>query len=246
MALPSWILISAGGRRSQRPGPSPTLGSLGPSHQWRHKSRVSLRGPPCALGVSDIPYGEVRNMVSSTSGWICRWPCMPLWLAGPPPPTWNNHSVGRGGKWRRKERRVFGQYGGVPVRWPRCRTPDMAPNKVLAMVRLIFLGFSGLRMGMRNSNTLRSLRFRQFPRWKPSFGSGSAPNFPANNPFWRPAHPSPLPFGNSYTLTHVFGVQLSVFFLIVRIYWFPISNLNSLKYLSLRGSKIWQAIPCNP
>jgi hypothetical protein len=50
-----------GWRRSQRPGPSPTLGSLGPSHHWRHKSRVSLRGPPCALGVSGIPYGEVRD-----------------------------------------------------------------------------------------------------------------------------------------------------------------------------------------
>jgi hypothetical protein len=50
-----------GGRRSQRPGPSPTLVSLGPSHHRRHKSRVSLRGPPCALGVSGIPYGEVRD-----------------------------------------------------------------------------------------------------------------------------------------------------------------------------------------
>jgi hypothetical protein len=51
-----------GGRRSQRPGPSPTLGSLRPSHHRRHKSRVSLRGPPCALGVSGIPYGEVRDI----------------------------------------------------------------------------------------------------------------------------------------------------------------------------------------
>ena len=50
-----------GGRRSQRPGPSPTLGSLGPSHHRRHKSGVSLRGPPCAQGVSGIPYGEVRD-----------------------------------------------------------------------------------------------------------------------------------------------------------------------------------------
>jgi hypothetical protein len=32
-----------------------------PSHHRRHKSRVSLRGPPCALGVSGIPYGEVRD-----------------------------------------------------------------------------------------------------------------------------------------------------------------------------------------
>jgi hypothetical protein len=50
-----------GGRCSQRPGPSPTLGSLGPSHHRRQKSRVSLRGPPCAHGVLDILFREVRN-----------------------------------------------------------------------------------------------------------------------------------------------------------------------------------------
>src|SRR6202048_4199486 len=61
MALPLCILVSVVGRRSQRPGPSPTLGSLGPSHQRRHKSRVSLRGPPCAHGVSGTPHGEVRD-----------------------------------------------------------------------------------------------------------------------------------------------------------------------------------------
>jgi hypothetical protein len=54
-------LVPVGGRRSQRPGPSPTLGSLRPSHHRRHKSRVSLRGPPCAFGVSNIPFGEVRD-----------------------------------------------------------------------------------------------------------------------------------------------------------------------------------------
>ena len=43
------------------PGPSPTLGSLGPSHQWCHKSRASLRGPPCAHGVAGTPQGEVRD-----------------------------------------------------------------------------------------------------------------------------------------------------------------------------------------
>src|ERR1700737_2800654 len=61
MALPSCLLVSVGGRRSQRPGPSPTLGSLGPSHQRRHKSRVSLRGPPCAHGVSGTPHGELHD-----------------------------------------------------------------------------------------------------------------------------------------------------------------------------------------
>ena len=61
MALPLCLLVSVGGRRSLRPGPSSTLGSLGPSHQWRHKSRVSLHGPPCAHGVSGTTHGEVRN-----------------------------------------------------------------------------------------------------------------------------------------------------------------------------------------
>jgi hypothetical protein len=51
-----------GWRRSKRPGPSPTLESLGPSHQWRHKPRVSLRGPRYAHGVEGTPHGEVRDM----------------------------------------------------------------------------------------------------------------------------------------------------------------------------------------
>src|ERR1700738_3181098 len=67
MALPSCLLVSVGGRRSQRPGPSPTLGSLGPSHQRRYKSRVSLRGPPCAHGVLSTPHGEVRDTAGSES-----------------------------------------------------------------------------------------------------------------------------------------------------------------------------------
>jgi hypothetical protein len=50
-----------GGRRSQRQGPSPALGSLGPSHHRRHKSRVSLQGRPCAHDVLDIPLREVRD-----------------------------------------------------------------------------------------------------------------------------------------------------------------------------------------
>src|SRR5579872_3821578 len=74
MASPSCLLISVGGRRSQRPEPSPTLGSLGPSHQRRHKSRVSLRGPPCAQGVSGTPYGEVRDTVA----FLTHWPPSPL------------------------------------------------------------------------------------------------------------------------------------------------------------------------
>ena len=36
--------------------------SLGPYHQRRHKSRVSLQGPPCARGVSGTPHGEVRDI----------------------------------------------------------------------------------------------------------------------------------------------------------------------------------------
>ena len=42
-------------------GPSLTLGLLGPSHQWYHKSQASLRGPPCAHGVAGTPQGEVRD-----------------------------------------------------------------------------------------------------------------------------------------------------------------------------------------
>ena len=57
------ILVSVGGKRSQRAGPSPTLGSLGPSRQRRHKSRVSLRDPLCPHGVSSIPHGEVRDKI---------------------------------------------------------------------------------------------------------------------------------------------------------------------------------------
>ena len=45
MALPWWLLVLVGGRRFKRSGPSPNLGSLGPSHQRCHKSRVSLRSP---------------------------------------------------------------------------------------------------------------------------------------------------------------------------------------------------------
>ena len=52
---PSWLLVPVGGRCFQRPGPLPTLGSLGPSHHGRHKSLVSLRGPPCGHGVLSIP-----------------------------------------------------------------------------------------------------------------------------------------------------------------------------------------------
>ena len=61
MALLSCLLVYVGGRRSQRLGPSPTLRSLGPSHQRHHKSHVSLRGPPCAQGVSGTPHGEVHD-----------------------------------------------------------------------------------------------------------------------------------------------------------------------------------------
>jgi hypothetical protein len=61
MTLPSWLLVSVGGRCSQRPGPSPRLGPLGPSHHRRHKSRVSLQYPPCAHGILDIPFGEVHD-----------------------------------------------------------------------------------------------------------------------------------------------------------------------------------------
>ena len=64
-------LISMGERRSQCSGPSLTLGSLGPSHQRRHKSRVSLRGPLYAHGVLDTPHGAVRNNYNKFLGSSC-------------------------------------------------------------------------------------------------------------------------------------------------------------------------------
>ena len=46
------------------PGPSPILGSLGPSHQWSHKSRALLWDPPCAHGIVGTPQREVRDSLS--------------------------------------------------------------------------------------------------------------------------------------------------------------------------------------
>ena len=64
MALPPRHLVFVGGRRSQCPRPSPTLGSLGPSHQQRHKSRVLIRGPPCVHGVLGTPHGKVCDKLA--------------------------------------------------------------------------------------------------------------------------------------------------------------------------------------
>ena len=73
---------------------------------------------------------------------------------------------------------------------------DIAPYRVLAMVRLIRLGLSRFKMGNKNSSTLLSLLFLQFPRWNPTFGSASPLYFPVNNPSRRLAHPSEMPLGN--------------------------------------------------
>ena len=51
-----------GGRYSQYPGPSPTLGSFGPSHHRRPKSRVSLRCLPYAHGALGTLHEEVRDI----------------------------------------------------------------------------------------------------------------------------------------------------------------------------------------
>ena len=48
MALFSWLLVSMGGRRSQRPGPSPTLGSLRPLTS-------GVTSPRCHSGVPLVP-----------------------------------------------------------------------------------------------------------------------------------------------------------------------------------------------
>ena len=52
-----------GGRRSQRPGPLPTLGSLGPFHHGHHKLWMSLRGSPFVYGVSGTPNEEVPGEI---------------------------------------------------------------------------------------------------------------------------------------------------------------------------------------
>ena len=80
MALPPCFLVFVGGRHSQRLGSSPTLGSLGPSHQLRHKSRVSLRGPPCAHDVSDTPHGEVRDNENTWVPWISSQCCWEVYI----------------------------------------------------------------------------------------------------------------------------------------------------------------------
>lgn len=61
MSIPSWLLVSVGERRLQRPGSLPTLGPLGSPHQRHPKARASLRCPPWALGVAGTPQGEVRD-----------------------------------------------------------------------------------------------------------------------------------------------------------------------------------------
>ena len=71
---------------------------------------------------------------------------------------------------------VGGEVGWIPPMWGRDfstyswinfpqltgRTPDIAPNRVLAMVMLSLLGISILRIGKINSITLRSLGFGNF------------------------------------------------------------------------------------
>ena len=70
IALSSYLLVSMGGRRSQCLGPSPTLGSLGPSHQWRHKSRMLLQGSPCVHDVSGTPNREVCDKIGLQFGHV--------------------------------------------------------------------------------------------------------------------------------------------------------------------------------
>ena len=70
MALLSCLLVSVSGRRSQLPGPSPTLESFGPSHQQCHKSQVSLRGPSCAHGILGTPHGEVHDNNALIQQWL--------------------------------------------------------------------------------------------------------------------------------------------------------------------------------
>ena len=67
-SLSPWV-----GGVSNAPGPSSTLGSLGPSHQWRHKSQVSLWDPCCAHGVGGTSKGEVHDTLGESE---CRTPLL--------------------------------------------------------------------------------------------------------------------------------------------------------------------------
>jgi len=62
MALPSWLMVSVGGRRSKRSRPSPTLKPLVLFHQWRHNTLMSLWGPFCAHCVGGTTHGEVCDI----------------------------------------------------------------------------------------------------------------------------------------------------------------------------------------
>ena len=46
------------------PGPSPTLGSVGPL-----TNGATLRGPPCGHDVLNTPYGEVRDTLVAHLAW---------------------------------------------------------------------------------------------------------------------------------------------------------------------------------
>ena len=62
MALPLSFVVYMDKTRSQYPGPSPTLRSLGPSHQQHHNFQVSLRIHFYAHGISGTPREEVRDI----------------------------------------------------------------------------------------------------------------------------------------------------------------------------------------
>ena len=61
LALPTRLLVSIGGRHSQRLGPSPTLASLGPSHQQCHKSQVSPGSHFCPWCLAHSLWGDAQH-----------------------------------------------------------------------------------------------------------------------------------------------------------------------------------------
>ena len=77
MAIPLCLVVSMCNRCSQCPGPSPTLGSVGPLHQRSHKSQVLFRRFPCAQGILGTFNGEVRESKSclfhgqTIKNWLC-------------------------------------------------------------------------------------------------------------------------------------------------------------------------------
>ena len=94
----------------------------------------------------------------------CRWPPLPLWSAAPPHPSWCSRNASTCERWRGRGKRVSNLCWG----WPRESTAPTSPAGLWKKRRTVCWPwlrrfswvFSGLRMGIRNSNILLSMGFR--------------------------------------------------------------------------------------